>query len=213
MSSFLPGSAPPRWRGATRGTLCVVVALCLAPLGCLRVGFDGQRHPVQGADGDIRDADLAVIDEPQPDSAPTLDADVVIDGDSEPDGSDADLSVPDGDAEGDAPEPTCPGDTAPFLDAGRSSCIELVERPADLWINAEVVCSDLGRRLCSDVEWVAACHAAPSGLETMTDSWEWVADLQSVDNAFKRGSTSCDSQSYHDIDSGGYTYQCCDDPS
>jgi hypothetical protein len=206
----------------------VSLASCLAIAGCFRMGLEAQKQPVERMDGDVSDyEDAGPVDEPDADE-PDGDADVEVDAEADADATvevdaeadaeaDADIAVEvdaevdGGDADLDEPVPPCAADMASFLDVDRLVCIEVIERPAQLWIEAEALCADHGRRLCTDAEWVAACHAAPARLESMTGNWEWVADLTSATSARKRGSSTCDSISSHSIDSGAYAFRCCAD--
>jgi hypothetical protein len=80
-----------------------------------------------------------------------------------------------------APDATpCPADTVPVSNAPGSACIERHERGTAEWDAARTTCLGLGRRLCTDDEWGAACGGAPGLDNIIADddgtnlAWEWV---------------------------------------
>jgi hypothetical protein len=204
------------------------LALCLLPLvaiGCTRMSQS--RRIESTADGSVVvDADSsrvdgATVDAPRGDSA------------TPPADGARDRSVPDArvtldllavDLRADAPRPDLdpPEDAAPgcpdemvavdrSVDGGATVfCIDRDQGPALTWVAAEQHCAGLGKRLCLEVEWVAACQAAGGGMtiNDMVGNWEWVAEVDG-DCGRKRGYTDCDSASCHTITSGSYKTRCC----
>lgn len=85
-------------------------------------------------------------------------------------------------------------------------CIETAQRSNAAWPDARTTCTALGRRLCSDPEWLQACTVA-SGLVDMVGDYEWLAE-ESGGVAQKRGNGSCADLSAHDI-ATPYGYRCC----
>jgi hypothetical protein len=115
-----------------------------------------------------------------------------------------------------APDATpCPSDTVPVSSAPGSACIERHERGTAEWDAASTTCLGIGRRLCTDDEWSAACATA-SGLDNMIDddagmnlAWEWV-DQQADGIAHQRGYTTCDDAN-DDAIAEPTDYRCCVD--
>lgn len=110
--------------------------------------------------------------------------------------------------------PVCPQGTTE-IEPGASTCIELVERGSLSWVAADAKCHALGRRLCSEAEWVTACNRA-TGLVDMIDdengasaNWEWTGDLTPMGEGVKRGLTTCADASAHAVDSDPYDFRCC----
>lgn len=91
--------------------------------------------------------------------------------------------------------------------AGSSVCIEINQRGNLPWDQAKADCAALGRRLCADAEWFAACTNQPSLANMFGDGYEWVAE-ESGGIAQKRGSSTCDDASAHQI-IDPYDYRCC----
>jgi hypothetical protein len=63
-----------------------------------------------------------------------------------------------------------------FIASGPGSlgfCMEDSEHAAQPYEIARKTCTDLGKRLPEPNEFKFACNAAPSGLNDMTDDWEW----------------------------------------
>lgn len=109
------------------------------------------------------------------------------------------------DAAVDAPS-VCPADTLVTV-VGGSACIEIAQRGTDTWINAKALCEGMGRRLCTDAEWLEGC-TNQSTLTNMTgDDYEWVAE-EAAGIAQKRGASGCDDSSSHAI-TDPYGYRCC----
>jgi hypothetical protein len=110
------------------------------------------------------------------------------------------------------PDAGCPGDTAkvPVTAARMSaSCIEKAQRGSATWTDAKADCEGLGRRLCADAEWLAACLGA-DGVTEMIGDYEWVAE-EAAGVAKKRGSSACDDSSEHEIFVDPFGYRCCID--
>jgi formylglycine-generating enzyme required for sulfatase activity len=113
-----------------------------------------------------------------------------------------------GDAAGGCP----PGTTE--LEAGADACIELVERGAGSWDDADTECRLQGRRLCTDAQWVLACQRAQGLVDMVNDkggatpNWEWTADRDGED-AVKRGLVTCDDVSSSEGKKGNYDFRCC----
>ena len=107
----------------------------------------------------------------------------------------------------------CPADTTPIT-ADANVCVEKVERGTATWTMARATCEGLGRRLCADLEWAAACDKASDLVNMASDSdalqWEWVAD-ETAGVALKRGYDACDAMSSHEIFVDPYDYRCCVD--
>lgn len=114
------------------------------------------------------------------------------------------------DAASDAPR-ACPADTSPIDD---DTCIEKTERGTKTWVDAEMACKDLGRRLCAGAEWTLGCEVAPGLVEMANDSagsnWEWVAEVTD-DIGDKRGLELCTDMSAHEIFVDPYDFRCCVD--
>jgi hypothetical protein len=103
----------------------------------------------------------------------------------------------------------CPVDMTAIAPGG-AVCIELAQRGIATWTNAMAACTTRGRRLCGDAEWHTACLMA-TGLSGMVgDDYEWVAE-ESGGFAQKRGATSCEDKSTHEILVDPYGYRCCVD--
>jgi hypothetical protein len=65
----------------------------------------------------------------------------------------------------------CP---AGLVDAS-AYCIEIQKRAATDWFTAARICREAGLRLCTPMEWCAACAAAADlGLKNMNTDWEWL---------------------------------------
>ena len=107
----------------------------------------------------------------------------------------------------DAPA-VCPVDTLEIM-PGAAVCIEIAQRGIDPWDVAKATCEGLGRRLCADAEWYAGCINDPSLMNMFGDDYEWVAE-EAGGIAQKRGSTSCEDMSSHQI-IDPYGYRCCAD--
>ena len=108
----------------------------------------------------------------------------------------------------DAPR-VCPADTVAIAPQS-TVCIELVQRGYDPWTVARDTCATLGRRLCADAEWLMACETAPTGLMDMVGpGYEWVAE-ESGGIAQKRGASSCQDPSSHQV-IDPYDWRCCVD--
>jgi hypothetical protein len=112
----------------------------------------------------------------------------------------------------DTPAASCPSDTRPIAGAVvGTTCIEIDERGNATWLMARSLCTNAGRRLCTDVEWLLACQST-SGLVNMAGGlapdWEWMAD-EAGGIALKRGFDLCTDESSHEIDNGGYDFRCC----
>ena len=88
-----------------------------------------------------------------------------------------------------------------------SACIEQLQRGSTTWTEARASCEALGRRLCTAVEWVAAC-SNESAVTGMTDDWEWLAE-EAGGIADKRGSGGCDQTAVHEIFVDSFGYRCC----
>src|SRR5262245_21060168 len=72
------------------------------------------------------------------------------------------------DAPSDGPAaPVCPSGTS-ALRPGSRVCVEQLERGYLPWDAALAACTGVGRRLCTDAEWLEACENA-SGLVDMTN--------------------------------------------
>lgn len=99
----------------------------------------------------------------------------------------------------------CPADM--LLIPATSVCIDQSQRGALPWGQAAAACNALGRRLCTDAEWLAGCTGA-AGLLDATDDWEWVSDVISATDAVKRGSAACTARSSHAI-VDPYGVRCC----
>lgn len=101
----------------------------------------------------------------------------------------------------------CAADTTPIL-AGSMVCIEKAQRGDATWTNARASCIALGRRLCTDFEWFAGCVNAVGVTDMFGDNYEWVAE-ESSGVAQKRGASSCNDMSAHEIFVDPYGYRCC----
>jgi hypothetical protein len=99
----------------------------------------------------------------------------------------------------------CPADMA-RLSPTSDTCIELADRVPEIWLDGKAICTNLGRRYCTDAEWFEACENA-TGLVGMVGDYEWVAE-ESGGIAQKRGSSSCDDPSSHVI-TDPYPFRCC----
>lgn len=124
--------------------------------------------------------------------------------DARKEGPDASLVPIDGRAI-DAP-PAC---LAGMLEIGPGAtvCIEVNQRGNLPWDQAKADCEVLGRRLCADAEWFAACTNQPSLATMYGDGYEWVAE-ESGGIAQKRGSSTCEDASSHAV-IDPYDYRCC----
>jgi hypothetical protein len=94
-------------------------------------------------------------------------------------------------------------------DAGAAFCIQPAQAADPLTVDATAYCGDLGMRLCHDGEWLQACSTGNAALTGMTDDWEWVVELYSETEAYKRGGGACDATSWHTIDTDAYAFRCC----
>jgi hypothetical protein len=65
----------------------------------------------------------------------------------------------------------------------------------------------LGRRLCTGVEWMTACNMATAMMDKI-DDYEWVVENDGV-VADKWGAGACDSFATHEIDTDPYGFRCC----
>ncbi|MFN0245751.1 MAG: hypothetical protein ACKV2T_02510 [Kofleriaceae bacterium] len=74
------------------------------------------------------------------------------------------------------------------------------------WLDGKALCGNVGRRYCTDDEWLEGCANAV-GVVDMTGAWEWVAE-EVAGEAQKRGSSTCDSASSHSI-VDPYEVRCC----
>lgn len=74
------------------------------------------------------------------------------------------------------PHPDDCSSSETFIASGPGSlgfCIEDDERSALAYQDARKTCTDLGKRLPEPNEFKFACLAAPSGLNDMSNNWEW----------------------------------------
>lgn len=79
-----------------------------------------------------------------------------------------------------------------FVDVNSDYCIEQNERAAQYFFPAQVICSDLGYRLCSWGEWYYACQNTSLSLNTMTNNYEWTNDSANEDDYVRVvGNNSC----------------------
>jgi len=108
--------------------------------------------------------------------------------------------------------PPCPPGTTE-LSTGSPVCIEQVERGNLDWLMATDACAAVGRRLCSDGEWLEACQYAVGLVDMANDGagasaeWEWVAE-ESGGVAQKRGYADCTDTSSHVV-TDPYDFRCC----
>lgn len=100
----------------------------------------------------------------------------------------------------------CPADMTK-LSPTSSLCIEKSDRGGMLWLDGKNLCEGLGRRYCTDAEWVEGCKNAVGLVEITGDDYEWVAE-EAGGVAQKRGSSSCDDASAHVI-TDPYEVRCC----
>ncbi len=136
--------------------------------------------------------------------------------DTGPDGS-VDASDAPTDAEIDTPVPLfCPQGLLEIISMP-AACIEKDEHGLADHTDATAACAALGLRLCTGVEWVAACGDGTEVKEMFNDvdgtepRWEWVSDLIEPDSAYKRGERSCDHVSSFLRVGPTYDYRCCAD--
>ena len=108
---------------------------------------------------------------------------------------------------------TCPSG---FVVVNSRYCIEGNERPVEQWYAANVVCNDLGGRLCNKGEWHYACNKTSSlGLLNMTNNWEWTDDKDDIGDTYHdtyatSGSGSCTAFQYDGVAIFN-RYRCCFD--
>lgn len=96
-----------------------------------------------------------------------------------------------------------PGDPSSFY-------IDNAESGSASWLMAVEICAADGKRLCTGVEWDAACFAIGTelvGMDPVT-GYEWVAELDGTD-AYKR--YGCGEVATHNFDSDPYEVRCCRD--
>jgi hypothetical protein len=103
--------------------------------------------------------------------------------------------------------PACVEGTLPIA-ADSSVCIEIAERGNVTWTSAKADCESLGRRLCADAEWYAGCTYQPTLVGMVDGDFEWVAE-ESAGVAQKRGPSTCEGMSAHEIFVDPYVYRCC----
>jgi hypothetical protein len=159
-----------------------MVVVALGAAACGRIGID----EADRSDGPVNGADA----------------------NGSPDGATVDATAIDG-----APA-VCPLGTTEIA-PGATVCIEITERGYESWTFGNGQCLGLGRRLCADAEWANACVNATGLVDMANDGgganpeWEWVAE-ESGGIAQKRGFSTCDERSTHDV-GGAYDYRCCVD--
>lgn len=113
----------------------------------------------------------------------------------------------------------CPSDTAAITTTAVTDaalvCIEKTERGTETWTTANATCASLGRRLCTDAEWAAACENTVGLVDMAGDpggqNWEWVADILPSGDGGKRGYDLCSDTSSHEILVDPYDFRCCVD--
>ncbi len=97
-------------------------------------------------------------------------------------------------------------------------CVDKIARAAATWIAAMNTCGNLGRRVCSESQWLRA-SALPGVTLTCGSQWEWVAE---PDHAYTSGhlrilaggNANCAVRSWgwdgmHGNMSGPYPFRCC----
>lgn len=122
------------------------------------------------------------------------------------DGAAIDVAVDAADVSDAVAQLACPPDMTK-LSATSSTCIELADRGGDLWLAGKATCNALGRRYCTDAEWLEACLGATGLVDMTADNYEWVAE-ESGGVAQKRGASGCDDASAHVI-TDPYEVRCC----
>ncbi len=100
----------------------------------------------------------------------------------------------------------CPADMT-RLSPTSNVCIELADRGDALWLDGKATCQALGRRYCTDAEWLEGCLNATGLVDITGDSYEWVAE-EAGGIAQKRGASGCDDASAHVI-TDPYELRCC----
>jgi|GEM_PF-2706589 len=100
----------------------------------------------------------------------------------------------------------CPADMT-RLSPSSSVCIELADRGGALWLEGKATCEALGRRYCTDAEWLEGCLNATGLVDITLDNYEWVAE-EAGGIAQKRGAGGCDDGSAHVI-TDPYEVRCC----
>jgi hypothetical protein len=114
----------------------------------------------------------------------------------------------------DALHRSCPVGLLPYATA---ACIDPLPRPAASFYQAADSCVQIGARLCTMGEWVAACAIVPGFMEQVSQA-EWVdhaansADRAKVigvgENGYSGAGTGCD-YGGHRSPSNFLPYRCC----
>jgi len=100
---------------------------------------------------------------------------------------------------------SCPSDMTQRADF----CIENNERGHASWYDAINSCFNVGRRLCSTMEWMMACrNTSGTSLNQMTGNWEWTANVTRGPYEYAHRMHDC-GNSDHDSWGSGNHYRCC----